>query len=91
MGGMDIYLEPHSGEWFKALEAINPQQASHTRQILDSAGRQDVCSICGEDPASIYRSVTEEQPINAVVTIRLCQDCRVIRKMQGESFVPINE
>jgi hypothetical protein len=50
---MPIYPEPHSAEWFKALDAFDPQQAAHTREMLRLAGRADVCGVCGDDPRRI--------------------------------------
>jgi hypothetical protein len=87
---MDVDLTPHSREWFAALEAINPQQAAHTRQIIANAGKEAVCTVCGDEPASDYRITTPNQAIDAVVSIRLCKDCRAIREMQGESFQPLD-
>jgi len=34
------YITPHSPEWFKALEALNPMQAALTKQIIELAGKQ---------------------------------------------------
>jgi hypothetical protein len=87
---MNIYPEPHSPEWFAALEAINPQQAMQSRRIIERAGRSNVCSVCGDDPASDYRIVEPNAPINAVLSLRLCRDCKNIRTMQGEVFEPLS-
>lgn len=80
-------LKPHSPAWFAALEKTNPQQAAQTRQILALAKRDDVCSVCGDEPASDYeRKAKPEQP----TTLRLCGDCLTIRKtMHGEDFYPV--
>lgn len=85
---MPQYLKPHSSEWFRALEAYNPAQAAATRQIIALAGRDDVCSICGDHPSSDYQLGGEHLDRDAVATIRLCDDCRDIRKrMYGETIV----
>jgi hypothetical protein len=90
MSHMPLYPEPHSGEWLAALEAFDPAQAAHTRQIIKSAGRKDVCSICGDDPAADFKIVQENLPGNAVASIRLCGDCRAIRSaMHGERYEPL--
>ena len=87
---MALYPEPHSPEWFSALDAFDPAQAAHTRQILKSAGRKDVCSVCGDDPAEDLKIVREKLPVNAVASIRLCGHCRKIRgAMHGESYEPL--
>jgi hypothetical protein len=83
---MTYYFTPHSPEWFAALEAFDQVQAMQTRAILKAAGRADVCSICGDNPAIDYNLVSPKPHPNAVATIRLCGDCLTIRKATGESF-----
>jgi hypothetical protein len=87
---MPIYPKPHSRDWFRALEAFNPEQAAMTKKILELAGRDDVCSFCGDDPAKDYQLVGEHFEKDTVTTIRLCDDCRRIREsMYNEKFVPM--
>jgi hypothetical protein len=64
-------------------ERKGPSRAVHTRKILKAAGRQDVC---GDDPAVDYKLVLPKPHPNAVATIRLCDDCRTIKKGRGEFF-----
>ncbi|WP_267422663.1 hypothetical protein [Methylobacterium sp. GC_Met_2] len=45
-------LKPHTPEWFNALDRVNPQQAAMTRQAIAAAGRDDGCSVCGDDRAT---------------------------------------
>lgn len=52
-----VLLTPHTPEWFASLQAWNPQQAAHTRSILQLAGSDAVCSTCGDEPAKDYRLV----------------------------------
>ncbi len=78
---MPHHLTPHTREWFAALEGFNPQQARHTRAILTAAGRDDVCSVCGDDPAVDYQIIFPTPQPQSVATIRLCDDCRLIREM----------
>ena len=86
---MPNYLKPHSSEWFAALEPVNPTQAAQTTQILSLAGRGDVCSICGDDPAADYKLTSEQTTSGIVATLRLCDDCLNIRRnIHGENFVP---
>jgi hypothetical protein len=58
----DIYIVPHSREWFMALEQFDRQLASHTKQILEETGREDVCGVCG---SSGWRSAvfSDDDPI----------------------------
>ena len=80
-------LVPHSPSWFAALEAWNPQQAAHTRGVLKRLDRDDVCSVCGDDPARDYRVVGQDIPLDAVLTLRLCNDCWGLRgSMYKESL-----
>jgi hypothetical protein len=88
---MAVYAKPHSELWFQKLEAFNPEQAAHTRKILQLAQRDDVCSVCGDDPATDYRLFAPPPAKEAVGTIRLCEDCRIIREMSGEKFLPLED
>ena len=82
------YLRPHTAEWFSALESCDSTQAAFTKQIIDLAGRTDVCSVCGDAPASDYKVVGAQFSPLIGATIRLCDDCREIRRTtNGESFV----
>jgi hypothetical protein len=84
---MQTDLKPHTKEWFSALQAVAPEQAAHTRTILDASGREDVCSICGEDPANDVRIVNGALPPGTPTQIRLCDDCRQARQaMHGERY-----
>ncbi len=88
---MKQFMKPHSPEWFSALEEINPLQAAQTRQILSLAGRDDVCSICGDEEATDYKLTSEQTTSGVVSTLRLCEDCLGIRRnMYGEQFVPFS-
>ena len=53
-GMTDRRLVPHSTPWFEALVRFNPDQVAHTAAIVRMAGRLDVCSVCGDDPAADY-------------------------------------
>lgn len=83
-------LVPHTDEWFTALTKQNELQASHVRQVLQLAGANDVCSLCGDNPAEDYLLTGDKVP-GFVYTLRLCQDCLVIRQQQlGESYILLN-
>jgi len=87
---MSHYLKPNSSEWFSALEKVNPAQAAQTRQILSLAGREDVCSICGDDPAKDYRLESKQVVSGVLLALRLCDDClNIRRRIHGENFVPL--
>ncbi len=80
-------LMPHSKEWFAALAKVNPQEAAHTKQIIKSAGRDDVCSDCGGRHAHDYQ-VSNKWFGSVPATYRLCQDCLSTRAMEGDQFLP---
>jgi hypothetical protein len=80
---------PHSPEWFAALDRQNPMQAAQTRTAIKAAGSDEVCSVCGDDPANDYQLAPGMAPEHAVVSLRLCDDCFEIRSMSGEKFVPL--
>lgn len=80
------YATPHFPEWFAALNEWNPYQAAMTRTITEREGRLDVCSICGDEPAPVYRTEGTPPP-GSMATLRLCEDCLQIRGLKGERFV----
>jgi hypothetical protein len=87
---MSILAKPHTREWFKALERTNPQQAAMTRRALTVAGREDGCSVCGDVPATNLKLVSPPPAPDAVATLRLCGDCRTIRRMTlNEVYEPL--
>ena len=89
---MTYDYQPHTKEWFEALRAFNPRQAAHTERIIQQAGSSEVCSVCGDKPAPVYRAVAPEPVDRSVVTIRLCADCRSIRQYtQGEQYEPMSK
>ena len=79
-------LVPHTMEWFSALEQWDPDKAAHTRYVLANAKDDNVCSICGDDPAHDYRIDNMHNLKEAVDTFRLCDDCVGIRRANGETF-----
>jgi hypothetical protein len=85
------HLSMHSKEWFAALAKLDPQQAAQTKQIVKSAGSPEVCSLCGEHPASDYEVTSKWFDENTPVTLRLCDDCLSIRATtEGERLVPLS-
>ncbi len=82
-----LSLTPHTEEWFAALFAWNPMQATHTRSVVALAKSATVCSICGDEPARNYRLIGPGIPARAVYTLRLCNYCWRIRgEMHNESL-----
>lgn len=79
---MSVSLLPHTPEWFAELRRANPQQASHTARIVELAGNEQVCSICGDTPAEDC-SVPGSR-----LLARLCRDCKKIQGGQRWSPPP---
>ena len=85
-----IMPTPHTKEWFEQLDIEEPQKAKMTRAILSAAGRDNVCSICGDDPAIDYRRAGPILPGILSLTLRLCDDCLAVRdELFGEKYVPL--
>lgn len=82
-------LVPHTPEWFASLEQWDPPQAMMTRVVIGAAKRADICSVCGDDPASDYILEASQRPLGGPGTLRLCDDCLEIRASSGESYIPL--
>jgi hypothetical protein len=86
------HLSPHSKEWFAALAKLDPQQAAATKKFVKSARGEDVCSLCGDRPASDYEVADKWFDADTPVTFRLCEDCLSIRATnEGERLVPLSQ
>jgi hypothetical protein len=83
------HLIPHTPEWFEALQVWDPPQAAMVRTVIEMAGRPDVCSVCGDDPATDHYLPTKYRAAGGVETFRLCMDCVRIRRNSGEPFAPL--
>ena len=87
---MASHLKPHTAEWFKALETVNPRQAAHTKHILSLAVSDAVCSVCGDESNRDYKLVNDGAASSPVSTMQLCDACLEIRRtVHKENFVPV--
>lgn len=86
---MTTKLIPHTTAWFEAVIAFDPDQAGHTANVIKREGRSDVCGVCGDDPASDVELDPKQAAPGAVTTLRLCNDCLSIRRINGERFTPL--
>jgi hypothetical protein len=82
-------IQPHSPDWFAALDVWDPPQAAMTRMAISTATRPDVCSICGDDPAADYRLDRRTRAPAGIDTLRLCEDCHKHRLAFGEVYFPL--
>lgn len=76
-------LKPNSREWLEALAKQDPDQATITAAMVEAAGKEDVCSVCGDEPSLVYRKRGSVLDVDA---LRLCTDCLGIRRNKGEQF-----
>ncbi len=85
-------LKPHSRKWFDDLRIRNPHQALVSKIAVDSMGRSDICSICGDDPANDYVREMKDSSEKKNISLCLCDDCLATREiMFGEIFLPFSE
>lgn len=71
---IDRVLLPHSPEWFATMRLWDPVKAAQTKFVVEDAGRDGVCSICGDDPARDYRLEKSFRPAGGADTLRLCDE-----------------
>jgi hypothetical protein len=82
------YLKPHTEAWFAALSSGNRGQAEMTKQMISMSGKEDCCSVCGDEESVAYKVVGARFTDEIGATIRLCEECREIRRStQGESYI----
>jgi hypothetical protein len=86
---LDKVLIPHSQEWFAAQELWDPPKVAQTKFMIEAVGRTDVCSMCADDPARDYRLAEAFRPPGGADTLRLCEDCLIIRQACGDPFEPM--
>jgi hypothetical protein len=84
-------LRPHSPEWFENLAEKGDEQSLHLSDLANSHiehySTQLVCSICGDSPS---KEMKLERNSNIIMTLRLCEECHVIRILHHqEVFMPI--
>src|SRR5579872_4245791 len=82
-----VVLVPHSPEWFDTLQLWDPPKAAQARAMVDHAGKDDVCSICADEPSFVCRLAEGFRPAGGPDTLRLCEDCLEIRRASGDPFV----
>lgn len=81
-------IEPHTPYWWSVIDRVEPQLAALSRHAVVSEGGTDVCTSCGDQPASRYRVVNGAETMPGVPSLRLCDDCIGIRRGMGNILVP---
>lgn len=80
---------PHSTKWFEALIRDDLEKAAHTAQVLSLSKRDDVCGVCGNDPASDFELPNGRMVDGSTPTMRFCSDCWTVRRGLGEDWEPM--
>ena len=81
-------IEPHTPYWWSVIDCVEPRLAALSRHAGVSEGSTEVCTSCGNQPASPYRVVNGAETMPGVPSLRLCDDCIGIRRGMGNVLVP---
>lgn len=81
-------IEPHTAYWWSAVDRVEPRLAALSRLVVASEGSVEVCTSCGDQPASAYRLVNGAETMPGVPSLRLCEDCIGIRRGMGNVLMP---
>ena len=73
-------LKPHTDEWFKAFEMVEPHHAKILREVIELAGHRDVCSMCGMHATTDCSIPGTEFQDGSPLTMRLCWACILSEK-----------
>jgi hypothetical protein len=76
------FVVPHTEEWFNFVLKQDPMQASHVKRIIEIAGSTEVCSVCGGHSDADYYVKKASIDDKKYSTIRLCDDCAEVLKME---------
>jgi hypothetical protein len=76
-------IAPHTPLWFSIVDRVEPRLGAIARLSISREQSADVCSSCG-DPAKDFRIVNAAEAMPGVPSLRLCDDCVVIRRGFGE-------
>jgi hypothetical protein len=80
---------PHSDLWFSIVDRVEPNLGAIARIWITQEKSVKICSSCG-DPARDYRIVNGSKAMPGVPSLRLCEDCVVIRRGFGEILEPFD-
>ena len=78
----------HSAEWLADLRMNDPEQAQHTAKLLEKAASIEVCSFCGDHPATDYRMAQPNVHLG-ISTFKICKECLNLRVLAGYKFTPL--
>ncbi|MGN7954459.1 YiiX/YebB-like N1pC/P60 family cysteine hydrolase [Agrobacterium radiobacter] len=83
------YITPHTPEWFVSMQQWDPVKAMMTAAAIKIEGSTEICSICGDVPASDYVLRYEHRTLGGPGTLRLCDECLVIQNGGDNLFEPM--
>ena len=81
-------IEPHSALWYSIIDRVEPNLAALSRRAVATEGSKEVCSSCGDVPATSYRLVNGAETMPGVPSLRLCEDCIEIRRGMNNVLIP---
>jgi hypothetical protein len=81
-------IAPHTPYWWWVIDKVEPQLAALSRLAVALEGNTEVCTSCGDHPASLYRLVNGADTMPGVPSLRLCDDCIDIRRGMGNVLMP---
>lgn len=80
-------VRPHSPLWFHLVDLVAPNVTMMARASIAAEGHVEGCTTCGDD-ATDYRLANRADTMPGVPSLRLCEECFVIRQRMGEILVP---
>lgn len=79
-------VKPHSELWFSIVDRVEPQLGVIARVAIEAEQSKEICSSCGDEPATDYRVANSAEAMPGVPSLRLCDDCHSIRLSFGEKL-----
>lgn len=72
-------IEPHTELWFSIVDRVEPRLGVLARTAIETEQSKEICSSCGDEPATDYRIANSAEAMPGVPSLRLCDDCHSIR------------
>lgn len=79
-------VKPHSELWFSIVDRVEPNLGALARIVIEAKQSKEICSSCGDEPATDYRIANSAEAMPGVPSLRLCEECHSIRLGFGEKL-----
>ncbi|MEE9374832.1 MAG: hypothetical protein V3V04_00700, partial [Rhizobiaceae bacterium] len=79
-------VKPHSELWFSIVDRVEPNLGALARIAIEAEQSKEICSSCGDRPATDYRIANSAEAMPGVPSLRLCDECHSIRLGIGEKL-----